>query len=288
MPGPRTAFLALLFRAGACRAAAVPVAARSSRPASAGAPGLPPRSAGCGRKPARTGYLDRAITVAGKARRYQLYVPDGADGTTPLPLVLVFHGRDGDIAGAEGFGIQDAAAAEGRRALFVFPQALPRGGAVGWALGCGGEDMQLVDAMLAATEAEECVDPHRIFTTGFSWGADMTIAIGCCRGDVVRAIAPTSGTGWHRSGCTAQRPAYRVTIGTADPIYSVADVHAVTEQYRESQGCSAASAPAVPDPPCVGYTGCAAPVVECVYDGLGHGAPPGGWAQVWRFFAGFP
>src|SRR5512146_259583 len=102
MPGPRTAsMLALLLLAAACRAAAVPAGASGPAPASAGVPGLPSRSAGCGHPPASTGYLDREITVAGKARRYQLYVPDGSDGTTPLPLVLVFHGRDADIGSAE-------------------------------------------------------------------------------------------------------------------------------------------------------------------------------------------
>jgi poly(3-hydroxybutyrate) depolymerase len=227
------------------------------------------------------------LTVAGQTRHYQLYVPPGVDGTAPLPLVFVFHPRDGTIQDAERFGIQDAAVAAGDKAIFVFPQALSRGGAVGWALGCGDYDVQLFDAMAAATEAEECVDTHRIFSTGFSWGADMTITTGCCRGNLVRAIAPTSGTGWGVGGCTAQRPAYRVTIGTADPIYSVANVHAVTEQYREAQGCSTGTTAAVPSPPCLGFTGCAAPVIECVYDGLAHAPPPDGWAHVWQFFAGF-
>jgi polyhydroxybutyrate depolymerase len=286
VPGPRTAWVLPLLLLLACHAGPDVARGRSNAPAPRVAV-TPVGSTGCGHGPAASGYRDRTLTVAGQTRHYQLYVPAGVDGTRPLPLVFVFHARDGTIQDAERFGLQDAAAAAGDKAVFVFPQALSRGRAVGWALGCGDHDIQLFDAMLAATEAEECIDTHRIFVTGFSWGADMTIATGCCRGDVVRAIAPTSGTGWHRSGCTAQRPAYRVTIGTADPIYPVRDVHAVTEQYREAQGCSTGTTPAVPSPPCLASTGCNAPVVECVYDGLAHAPPPDGWAHVWRFFAGF-
>ncbi len=270
--------LALLLLAAGCQACGG---------ASAGSGGTPPTAAGCGHAPAATGYLDRRMTVAGQARRYQVYVPAGVAGTAPLPLVFVFHHSGGTIADAESYGIQDAAASAGDQAIFVFPQALPYAGGVGWNLGCTDYDLQFFDAMVAATEAEQCIDPHRIFTTGFSWGADMTIATGCCRGDVVRAIAPTSGTGGGPAACTTARPAYRVTIGTADPYYTVDAVHAVTETYRQAQGCTTGTAPATPSPPCLGYNGCAVPVVECVYPDLGHWFPPDGQRYVWEFFARF-
>lgn len=271
--------LALLLIVAGCQAGG------GVSPGPSGAPSS--GTAGCGHAPGATGYLDRSLTVAGRARQYQLHVPAGVTGTTPLPLVFVFHHSGGTIAAAESYGIQDEAAAAGQQAIFVFPQALPYAGGVGWNLGCTDYDMQFFDAMVAATEAEQCIDAHRVFTTGFSWGADMTIATGCCRGDVVRAVAPSSGTGGSPGACTAARPAYRATIGTADPFYTVADVHAVTESYRQAQGCTTGTAPAAPSPPCLGYTGCAAPVIECVYPGLEHGFPPDGQKHVWEFFAGF-
>jgi polyhydroxybutyrate depolymerase len=277
MTGSRIAWLLPLLLAG-CQA--------GSGGDSGGKP-PPSGTTGCGQAPAQTGYLTRTMTVAGKAREYQLYVPPGVTGTTPLPLVFVFHHSGGTIQNAEDYGIQDAAAAAGDQAIFLFPQALPYGGGVGWNLGCTDYDMQFVDAMLAATGAEQCIDTNRIFATGFSWGADMTIATGCCRGDVMRAIAPTSGTGWGLTSCTAKRPAYRVTIGTEDPYYKVSDVHAVTETYRQAQGCSTGTAPATPTTPCLGYTGCAAPVIECVYPGLEHWFPTDGPKYVWKFFGGF-
>jgi polyhydroxybutyrate depolymerase len=246
--------------------------------------GTPGTTGGCGHAPAQTGYLSRSMTVAGRERAYQLYVPAGVTNATPLPLVVVFHHSGGTIADAKSYGIQGYS---GAKALYLFPQALETGYGVGWELGCSNYDMQFFDAMLAATEAEACVDTGRIFTTGFSWGADMTVATGCCRGDVVRAIAPTSGTGWGLGACTSTRPAYRATIGTADEYYPVADVHAVTQTYRTAHHCSSGTTGSPPSPPCVAYTGCDAPVIECVFDGLGHWFPEGGQQAVWTFFAGF-
>ncbi len=245
--------------------------------------GPPSATEGCGHAPAKTGYLPRAMTVAGKARTYELYIPPGVTNATPLPLVVVFHHSGGTIADAKSYGIQSFS---GGKAIYLFPQALETGLGVGWDLGCTAYDMQFFDAMVAATEAEACIDASHVFTTGFSWGADMTIATGCCRGNVVLAIAPTSGTGWGLTSCTARRPAYRVTIGTQDPYYSVAEVHKVTETYRTAHHCVTATTASPPSPPCLAYKGCDTPVIECVFDGLEHWFPNDGQEAVWTFFSG--
>jgi polyhydroxybutyrate depolymerase len=247
-------------------------------------------SAGCGTAPA-PGYTVRTLTIDGVERSYGVLVPDGATADEPLPLVYVFHHRDGDIDAARAYGIQDAAGAAGDRAIFVYPQALPYPGegAVGWEIACGDYDTRFADAVYDAVAGAACVDSGRVFATGFSWGADMTIAYGCCRADRMRAIAPSSGTAWGswRDACeTDDVPAFRITIGTNDGAYSVPAVHEVTETYRERNGCAATtttSDPAV----CQAYDGCDDPVIECVYPDMGHQIPDQGAERIWAFFRQF-
>ena len=64
-----------------------------------------------------------------------------------------------------------------------------------WDLTATGMDMPFFDAMLAQMSADYCVDPARIFVAGQSYGGLMTNAVGCLRGDVVRAIAVVAGSG---------------------------------------------------------------------------------------------
>ncbi|MCE9572442.1 MAG: hypothetical protein K8W52_04735 [Deltaproteobacteria bacterium] len=246
-------------------------------------------SAGCGRAPG-VGYEVRTVTIDGVARSFGVRIPEGATATDPLPLVFVFHHRDGTIDAARAYGIEEAVAAAGDRAIVVYPQALayPGEGAVGWEIGCGNYDSRFADAIYDQILADHCVDTRRVFATGFSWGADMTIAYGCCRSDRIRAIAPSSGTAWGdwRAACPTHAPALRITIGDVDGNYPVADVDAVADHFRARNGCAATRSPVEPAP-CEASDGCSAPVVECVYPGMGHQIPPDGAAHIWAFFRAF-
>ena len=48
----------------------------------------------------------------------------------------------------------------------------------------------VIDAKtIADVQANYCVDKSRVFVAGFSWGADMTHALACCRGNQIKGIA---------------------------------------------------------------------------------------------------
>jgi poly(3-hydroxybutyrate) depolymerase len=96
----------------------------------------------------------------------------------------------------------------------------------GWA-NSGGQDMALMDAVVAQVEQNFCVDTNRIFATGWSFGASMAYEVGCERplGGTsatwgVRAIAIYSGA--QMSGnchpSSSYPVAYYASHGTFDSV----------------------------------------------------------------------
>jgi polyhydroxybutyrate depolymerase len=232
---------------------------------------------------------ERTLIVDGVERSFDL-VTTGKAGAAPVPLVFVFHGRGG--SGLEirfRSGIAAAAAARDERALFVFPQALTLPGTrvIAWQGACDGPDMHFVDAIIRSLSAEYAVDRTRIFASGFSWGGEMAIDFGCCRHEQVRAIAPMSGAVWDNLGeqCRARAPAYRIAVGTDDPLLPLSVVQHVTDQFRVRQQCGQHSVPA--EPHCQAFEGCRVPVIQCVYPGMGHQLPSNAGAEIWSFLSSF-
>jgi polyhydroxybutyrate depolymerase len=244
-------------------------------------------SPGCGNAAAPAGEAVRQLTIQGTERSFIVEAPGVIDPDRALGLVFVFHGNGGDGEGIRSMGIQDAPGARDE-AIFVFPDGLPfKGFGVGWSGYCDGYDMELFDTIVETLSADYCIDPARIFAAGFSWGGDMCQSLACCRGDVVRAIAPASGPELYPPGecLDGPRPAFRMTYATNDayPAQMFADRIAF---YREEQGCAETSTPIEPSP-CIAYDGCAEPVVACEYEGLGHAWPADYGVETWRFFQQF-
>ncbi|HLV67582.1 MAG TPA: Ricin and poly(3-hydroxybutyrate) depolymerase fusion [Polyangiaceae bacterium] len=246
--------------------------------------GEPTKSVGCGKStgPESGRY---SIDVAGTAREYILEVPPDYDSSQPYRLVFAWHGRmysAETVAAGETpptgpyYGLASEA---GGSAIFVAPQALESG----WT-NANGRDIAFTDAMLERLESELCIDTSRVFSTGFSFGAIMTLALGCERGDVFRAIAPLSGS--LMNGCPdPERPvAYFSAHGSADTTIPLASGEAARDEFLARNGCSSESVPVSPDG-CVRYEGCTAgyPVVFCVFDGA-HEPPPYAGEAIWRFF----
>jgi len=251
---------------------------------SGGAGSVAPRpSAGCGAAspPASGTYM---ITVDGASRQYILTLPADYDPNHPYRLILAFHGRmytagsvaDGGPPGSGPYyGIESEANGS---AIFVAPQAIGDG----WSA----SDLDFVDAMVSQFESQLCVDEGRVFATGFSMGAIMTITIGCGEGDVFRAIAAMSG---EISGtCSGSHPiAYWASHGMSDPTIAITNGEAARDKFASIDRC--ASTTAAPDANgCLPYQGCTAgdPVFWCPFDGV-HEPPPFAGAAIWSFLSQF-
>ena len=257
--------------------AAPPAPPETNEPAADGAP-IP--SAGCGSTAAvASGRL--TIDVADASREYILELPEDYDATRPYRLIFAWHWRGGTAEEvANGFyGLQQRA--EGS-AIFVSAEGID----AGWA-NPGGSDIAFLDAMLARLQGDLCIDQSRIFSTGWSYGGMMSLAIGCARGDVFRAIAPMSGALY--SGCAdGDAPvAYLGFHGDDDDVVPIANGVTARDVFVARNGCQPEAA-AVEADGCLRFEGCAAgfPVSWCEFDG-GHTPAPGSEQAIWDFFSQF-
>lgn len=186
----------------------------------------PISSRGCGEPaPIRPG-TDALGTVLshGLIRSYLLYLPPDYRSTTPYPLVLNFHGH-GSSSFEQALWSGFTALAREQDFIVAYPQGL-RGpdGKTGWATGLAlrppVNDVLFVSDLLSHLQATLCINPLRIYATGFSNGGGMTNLLACKLARRIAAFAPVSGSYPPApGGCEARRPAPIMEFhGTADPI----------------------------------------------------------------------
>ena len=81
------------------------------------------------------------------------------------------------------------------------------------------DDVSFIERLVVLLEQKYCIDPKRVYATGFSGGARMASQLGCDASGVFAAIAPVSGLrlpeplSLHPAG--AGRGSFH---GTADPV----------------------------------------------------------------------
>lgn len=246
---------------------------------------------GCGKAGVTTGVQNKQITVGAEARTYVLYIPTGYSADTPMPLLFAWHGLGGSGSLArQYFRIEQAAA---NKAVIVYPDALPlanQGNQTGWNLSATGNDVAFFDAMLKEVTSSLCVDSNRIFSAGHSFGAMMTNALGCYRGDVLRAIAPVAGSPPNTRGGSscAGEVAVWLAHGENDTTvnYMTSGIPS-RDFWLMRNGCMMTSQATTPAP-CVAYDGCRdeLPVHWCVHQNA-HDWPSFAGAGIWAFFSSF-
>jgi len=164
------------------------------------------------------------LPSGGLFRFYRLHIPTGYTPRHALPLVLSFHGHGSDMLAQER--LTDLSALANRRGFVV---AYPQGtvgpdGQTGWATGPRKDptvnDIRFVSDLLTHLQMTLCIDPQRIYATGFSNGGGMTALLACTMAGRMAAFAPVSGSYYPpASGCHPKRPVPILEIhGTADTV----------------------------------------------------------------------
>jgi|GEM_PF-226956 len=147
------------------------------------------------------GDYEQTVTVDGRERSYSLHVPPGYDGSKPIPLLLMLHGRGGDgkefaartrmneKADKEGFAVAYPNATKwlGRKDLSAWDAA---NGLV--PPGARANDLEFLRQVIDRSQSQLDVDPKRIFMIGHSSGGMMTYLAASEMSDKLAAVGIVS------------------------------------------------------------------------------------------------
>lgn len=139
----------------------------------------------------QTGFLDRTVTVSGRAYHYQIYVPADYASKPTWPAILFLHGageRGDDGLLQTNVGLAPAIRQNPSRypAIVVFPQ-VPRDSQ--WV----GTPADMAVAALQQTMREFHIDPSRVYLTGLSMGGHGTWYVAYRHPELFAAVVPICG-----------------------------------------------------------------------------------------------
>ncbi len=177
----------------------------------------------CSGKSLGTGDQTITLNSGGLTRTFYVHVPLAYDPTRGTMLVLNFHGFSNSALIQKVISRMDKSA-DTHGYIVVYPEGV----ATSWNAGdcCGTawtnavDDVAFVKAMLARLETDWCIDPKRVYSTGYSNGGFLSYRLACEMADTFAAIAPVAGQmGVDPTGCKPSRPVPVLDFhGTADPI----------------------------------------------------------------------
>jgi len=237
-----------------------------------------------------TGEINELHVIDGKGntRSFDIIVSPDYQKSNPAAVIFDLHGRGDPKSYAKGDGFQYAISDARDQGISVFPQGAIVGGSTGWSEGCGSYDMVLFDNMLKYLSDNYCVNPNKIFASGFSWGGDMVNSLACCS-DTYRAIAPISGPRRVNNTCPAKKwSSIWMRYGTSDASYTQNQFTSTRDFYSSTLACDNTPQPLAGDDQCVSYNSCTEPLIVCArpmgHDGLIHAEA----AQIWNYWRTLP
>lgn len=193
---------------------------------------------GAARSRAQEPVTAEKLQVGGFERTYALHVPAGYNPKTPAALVIVLHGaggsgartieRDGWIgasdqngfilAGPDAEPVRPSQPESFRKNPRAWNDLSPRGSAAHHQV----DDVGFIDGLITRLTGQYRIDPKRIYVTGFSSGASMTLTLGVKLASRIAAIAPVSGQFFLPDSRLAAPLSILYIIGTADPLNPIA------------------------------------------------------------------
>ena len=204
-------------------------------------------------------------------REFELHLPEGYDGSTPTPLVVVLHGIGSSIEAMLGSAnLLEEASRTGH--IIIAPQALERGGTAAWdPIGepAYNLDIALFDDMVNCMSEQYNIDSDRVHVTGMSLGGIFTGTLIATRSDVIASAAPFSG-GLFREKVEGWVPIPTlVSWGGEDDTYYGQDFHNLAALMTER------------------LLGNGHFVINCNH-GLGHSLAAEVWPYAFRFLMDHP
>ncbi|MEH2179641.1 extracellular catalytic domain type 1 short-chain-length polyhydroxyalkanoate depolymerase [Nostoc sp.] len=154
----------------------------------------------------------------GKLRTYYFYTPKYYNLDRPMPLVLVFHGDDGNgrsISNVTRFN----ELADQKGFIVVYPDGINQKWSLKGNTQGKVDDVLFVSALINHLQQQLNIDSHKVYATGFSRGGILTQALACKLPDKIAGFASVAGSLPVRlkPSCQPQTPISMLTInGTND------------------------------------------------------------------------
>ena len=161
-------------------------------------------------------------------RSFRIAMPDGYDGSRPVPVVVFAHGYRGTAAGVMrnrslrrmvsdlGAALIALNANNGSWMLPNHPRDQDNTGA---------EEFAYVDAVLEKAADDFNLDMERVMATGFSAGGMLVWNLACTRSDRIAVFAPIAGTFWKEPPKTC-----------VDPVASIIHIHGDADKTVPLEG----------------------------------------------------
>jgi len=236
----------------------------------------------------------QTLQVGGTARTYLLDVPSSATNQTPLTLVFALHGANmtnTQVVGSFNFGTRS-----GGRAITVYPQGDMTSSGQRWT--SNEANWTYIQTLMADLEDRYCVDPSKVFLTGFSMGGGFTMDTACQKTSLFRAFATVEGYGPGGVGAATKptcasanaKAPLMIIQGTTDTTVTPAMGEASLAFWTTANGCGATGTMVTG----TGFTSCNAradctstfPVYYCTGNWT-HTITSTAAADVWAFFDSF-
>jgi poly(3-hydroxybutyrate) depolymerase len=232
------------------------------------------------------------MEIEGTTRYYLLDVPADTDNETPLSLVFGVHGYD--MNNVAVIDLYNFTSRSGGKAITVLPQGEgpPPGDVSHWGdhvlestWAANEANYAYIRALMLELQDRYCIDPSRVFITGFSMGGFFTNSLACAHHDWFRGFAPVAGGGPGSCANAAAKPAIMLHHGTADDIVTIDSGEGSRDFWIEQNGCTEATTSSFSG--CQSYGGCpdASPVIWCVGN-FNHTITSTTSANIWSFFDG--
>jgi polyhydroxybutyrate depolymerase len=163
----------------------------------------PYRALAVGCQPARPHASGTSVvsimTTEGK-RTYRLHVPPSYNGSDRVPLVLNFHGANSSATWQETYSDLSTWVDQlGAGFIVAYPQGLTTTAYNfahfnAWQLASPEpDDVTVVSELLDSLESQLCIDANRVYSTGLSNGAMMSVRLACSLSSRIAAVGLVAG-----------------------------------------------------------------------------------------------
>ena len=166
----------------------------------------------------------QSLVQDGINREYILYVPKSYDGTSPVPLMLNFHGY-GDSASNYMINADMREVAESDTFILVYPQGSCLDGSSHWnPCPTGGDnksnadDLGFVESIINEVLSQYNVDSERIYAVGYSNGGMMSYGLANYKSDLIAGVASVSGAMLDCTGSISHPMPIVLLHGTSDNV----------------------------------------------------------------------